>query len=49
MSLKNKILCRLGMHRFIQMPVKCIVLANQRNVIVCASVCAICGYKDDIL
>ncbi|MQW73461.1 hypothetical protein GHK50_21060 [Sinorhizobium medicae] len=47
MSLK-KVLCRLGMHKFISMPVKCITLANQRNVIVCASVCQFCGYRDDI-
>ncbi|MEY9719289.1 hypothetical protein ABIA22_001779 [Sinorhizobium fredii] len=48
MSLVKKVLCRLGAHRFIQMPVKCIVLPNQRNVIVCANVCTLCGYRTDI-
>ncbi|MGH0328701.1 hypothetical protein [Sinorhizobium meliloti] len=43
----KKLLCRLGMHRFIKMPVKCITLPNSRNVIVCASVCTICGYRDE--
>lgn len=48
MSLKTKILCRLGMHKFISMPVKCYTLPNSRNVIVCESVCTICGYRNDL-
>jgi hypothetical protein len=48
MSLK-KLMCRIGMHKFIRMPVKCITLPNHRNIIVCESVCTICGVKDDLL
>ncbi|MDX0260510.1 hypothetical protein GOC60_04705 [Sinorhizobium meliloti] len=46
MSIVKKLLCRLGAHRFIKMPVKCITTPT-RNIIVCASVCSICGYKSD--
>lgn len=48
MSLK-RLMCRIGMHKFIRMPVKCITLSNHRNIIVCESVCTICGVKDDLL
>ncbi|MDX0270909.1 hypothetical protein GOC13_24490 [Sinorhizobium meliloti] len=48
MSLKTKILCALGMHRFIQMPVKCFTLPNSRNIIVCESRCTICGASGDL-
>jgi hypothetical protein len=44
----KKLMCRIGMHKFITMPVKCFTLPNHRNIIVCESVCTICGLKDDL-